>query len=119
MAGRECGKRLSHTGKQLDLVLIDGGGEFEDTLMLLVRKGRAGELFEASDQRSPKAKKAISMCSDRGMLTVIEMFTDFGGRMTLVVEIRDERGDCSLEVDVIFPERIVSINQQSVARGTS
>lgn len=41
MPGGECGKRLSHTRKQLDLVLVDGAGEFEDTAMLLVGEGRA------------------------------------------------------------------------------
>lgn len=58
------------------------------------------------------------MRRDRGMLTVIEMFTNLGGRMTLVVEIRDKRGDRSFKVDVVLPERIVSVNQKSVAWGT-
>ena len=32
--------------------------------------------------------------------------------MPMMIEVRDERGDGSLEIDIVFPQRIVGINQQ-------
>jgi hypothetical protein len=45
----------------------------------------------------------------------VERLAHLGRRVFLVVEIADERGDGALEVDVVFPEGIVSVDKQSLA----
>ena len=35
----------------------------------------------------------------------------------MVIEVADERGDGALEVDVVFPEGVVGINEEGLAGG--
>lgn len=60
------------------------------------------------------------MGSDRGALADVEMLADFVGSVNMVVEVRDERGNGALEVDIVLPERIVGVDKQRLvaeARG--
>jgi hypothetical protein len=33
----------------------------------------------------------------------------------VVIEVRDERGDRALEVDVVLPESVIGVNEQSLS----
>lgn len=58
------------------------------------------------------------MSRDGGVFATVQELSHLLRRVELMVEVGDERGDRSLEVDVVLPERIVSINQQGVSWGT-
>ena len=55
------------------------------------------------------------MGEDGCALLRVECLADFGGRVFMVVEIADERGDGALEVDVVLLQRVVGIDEQSLA----
>src|ERR1700733_2391144 len=73
---------------------------------------RFGQLFKTVDQRSPKALNAVAMRSNRRALTKIEMLANLFHCMHLVVEKRDERGNRSLEINIVLPKRVVRVDQQ-------
>ena len=49
------------------------------------------------------------------MLNAVEMATYLFGGVDPVVEIGDETGDGPLEVDVVLPEGVVSVDKQGLA----
>lgn len=55
------------------------------------------------------------MSGDGGVFAVIEVFADLGGSVDPVIEVGDERCDRPLEVDIVFPQGIVCIDQQRIA----
>ena len=61
-----------------------------------------------------EAVEAVAMGADCGVLDVIEVLADFLGCVDAVIEVGDEAGDGSLEVDVVFPESVVGVNKQGL-----
>jgi hypothetical protein len=59
--------------------------------------------------------EAIAMGLDGGVLDLIEMAADFFGSVNTVIEVRDEARDSAFEVDVIFPEGVVSVDEQGLS----
>ncbi len=108
---RQC---LGDAGKKLDLVVGDRIGEAVEAAVLLVGDGGAGELFEAIDQRAAEAAKTVTVGSDGGVLAVVQMLANLDWSVDLVVEVGDERGDGALEVDIVLPECVVGVDQESV-----
>jgi hypothetical protein len=47
--------------------------------------------------------------------TGVEGVADFGGRVLVVIQIADEGGDGALEVDVVFPEGVVGVDEEGLA----
>jgi hypothetical protein len=45
----------------------------------------------------------------------VQSLAHLGGRVLVVVQIADEGGDGALEVDVVFPQRIVGVDEQRLA----
>jgi hypothetical protein len=48
---------------------------------------------------------------------MVEMVADLFGRVNAMIEVGDERGDGALEVDIVLPQRIVCVKEQSLACG--
>ena len=46
----------------------------------------------------------------------VQSMTDFGRGVFVVIQVADECGDGALEIDVILPERVVSIDEERLAR---
>lgn len=59
------------------------------------------------------------MRGDGGVLAVVEMVTNLDGSVALMIEVGDEGGDGALEVDVVLPQRVVGIDEQSMPWRTS
>src|SRR5690349_9277811 len=55
------------------------------------------------------------MREDRFAFDSVERQADLGGRILVVIEKADERGDSAFEVDVVFPEGIVCVDEQRLA----
>jgi len=107
-------QRLSDTRKQLDLLLGDRLREANDAAMLLQRDRLCGELFEAGDEGPPKALHAVAVLLDRRAFNAVEVFADLFRRMHPMVEVGDEGGDGSLEVDIVLPQSVVRVEEQGV-----
>lgn len=63
--------------------------------------------------------ESISACGDGGPFDAVEALADLLGGVDTVVEIGDEGGDGALEVDVVFPERVVGIDEQGLMDGVA
>ena len=64
-----------------------------------------------------EAGEAVAVGEDGFALDGVEGLADFGGGVLVVVEIADERGDGALEVDVVFPEGVVGVDEEGLAGG--
>ena len=54
------------------------------------------------------------MGNDGRMFAMVEVLADLLGRVNVVIEVRDERCDGSLEVDIVLPKRVISIDEQGL-----
>lgn len=55
------------------------------------------------------------MSRNGGVFAVIEVLANLGWGMDTVIEVGDEVSNRPLEVDIVFPEGIVCVDQQRVA----
>ena len=119
VTGGEVGEGGCDVGEQFDLVVGDGLGEAGDALMLLRSDGGVRELLEAIDERAAEALEAVAVGGDGGVLALIKVVADLCGGVDAMVKVGDEGGDGALEVDVVFPERVVGVEQQSLGCGAA
>jgi len=118
MARGEVGDGEGDRGEELDLLIGDGLGEADDALVALRGDGCGGELLEAGDERKAEAGEAVAAGGDGGALDCVEVFADLFGGVDAVVEVGDEGGDRALEVDVVFPERVVGVDEEGLGAAT-
>ena len=117
MAGGEIGQGGGDVGEELDLMVGDGLGEVGDAVALFRGDGRVGELLKAGDEGVAEAVQAVAPGEDGGVFDAVEVAADLLGRVDAVVEVGDERGDGTLEVDVVLPEGIIRVDEQGLAGG--
>jgi len=53
------------------------------------------------------------------MLDLVEVAADLFGGVDAVIEVGDEAGDGALEVDVVFPEGVIGVDEQSLIGGAA
>jgi hypothetical protein len=58
--------------------------------------------------------EAVAVGADCGVLDAVEVFADLFGGVDAVVQVGDEAGDGLLEVDVVLPEGVVGVDEQSL-----
>jgi hypothetical protein len=119
VTGGEVGQRTCNVGQELDLLVGDGLGEAGDAFALFGGERFIGELFEAGDERLAEAVETVSVCGDGGVLDAVEVAADLFIAVNAVIEVGDERGDSSLEVDVVLPERIVGVYEERLSCGVT
>ena len=119
MAFGEGGDGGRDAGEKFDLAVGDGLREADDAVVLLVGEGSVGELLEAVDEGATEALEAVAVAGDGGALDVVEALADLLGGVDAVIEVGDEAGNRTLEVDVVLPERVVGIDQQGLISRTS
>ncbi len=56
------------------------------------------------------------MREDGFALDGVERLADLSGRVLVVVEIADKGGDGAFEVDVVFPEGVVGVDEEGLSR---
>ena len=116
MACGEIGESWSDVGEEFDLLVGDGLSEALDAAVLLGCEWDIGEVLETGDERAAKAVEAVAVGMNGGVLDTIEVATDFFGRVDAMVEVGDEAGDGPFEVDVVFPESVVGVDEQGLVR---
>ena len=107
-------KGFVDAGKELDFLVGDGVDEGDDAVVLVFGDGGVRELLEAGNQGAVKAFETVTVRGDGGMFAEVEMFADFFVGVDAVVEVGDERGDGALEVDVVFPEGVVGVEEEGL-----
>jgi len=73
-----------------------------------------GELLEAGDERTAEALKAITVFGDGCVFAEVEVFADFLVSVDAMIQIGDKGGDCTLEVDVVLPERVIGVEEKGL-----
>ena len=58
--------------------------------------------------------KAIAVRADGVVFDAIEVAADLLGAVDAVVEVGDEAGDGTLEVDVVLPKGVVGVDEQGL-----
>src|SRR5215831_6983799 len=84
---------------------------------LLVELGcdrERAEPFESVDERVREAVEAVSVLDDALAFDVVEDFADLVGLELVMVQEFDKARDRTLKVDVVFPERVVGIDEKSL-----
>jgi hypothetical protein len=56
--------------------------------------------------------QSITMCHDALALHIVKHFANLLGRKFVVIQKRNELRDRPLEIDIVFPERIVGVNEK-------
>jgi hypothetical protein len=108
----EIGESWGDVRKEFDLLVGDGLGEALDAAVFLGCERDVGELLETGDKRAAKAMETVAVGMDGGVLDAVEVVTDFFGSVDAMIEVGDEAGDGPLEVDVVFPEGVVCVDEQ-------
>src|SRR3954465_15261817 len=89
--------------------------EAVDLRMQFGRDRLRTQAFERIHQRMGKTVKAVSVLHDAFALYVVKHFTHLLRRERVVIEKRNEASDGTLEINIVFPEGIVCIDEESLA----
>jgi hypothetical protein len=119
MARGEVGEGGINVGEKFDLLVGDGLGEGFDAAVFLIGDRDVGKLLETDDERAAEAMETVAVGLDGGVLDLIEMAANLFRGVDAVIEIGDEAGDGALEVDVVFPEGVVGVDQQGLIRSVT
>ena len=114
VTGGEVGEGGVDAGAELDLLVGDGLGEAFDAAMLFFGEGDVGELLETGDEGAAEAVETVAVGADGGVLDAVEVSAHLFRGVDAMVEIGDEAGDGALEVDVVFPEGVVGVDEQGL-----
>ena len=72
--------------------------------------------FERANQRMPKAVQPIAMRDNALALHIVEHLPHLLRRKFVVIKKRNELGDRPLKIDIVFPKRIVRVDQKVLAK---
>ena len=104
-----------YAGEQLNIVLVNNAGKAVDTVDVLVGCGAGGQALITRNKRPAEAVEPIAVGEDGLVLNGVEVLANFGRGVRFVIEPGDEVGDGTLKVNVVFPERVVGVEKQSLA----
>jgi hypothetical protein len=114
MACREIFQCLWNVGQEFDRLLRNRAGKSFNLCMQFGRDWIDAEAFECIYERVSKAVQAVAMLYDALPLHVIQDFPYLLWRKFVMIQERNEARDGAFEVDVVFPEGVVGIDQQSL-----
>ena len=89
-------------------------GKAVNALVQLGRDRIDRELLEGLHQRMGEAVQAVSVLDDGVALHVVQHQANLLGRVFAMVEERDELRDRALEINVVLPERVIGVDEQSL-----
>src|SRR5271169_557626 len=75
--------------------------------------------LERVDQGMRKAVQPVAMRDDALALHIVEHFAHLLRRKFVVIEKRNEAGDRPLKINVVFPERIVRVDEKGLGKQAS
>src|SRR5579872_4927104 len=111
-------QRLANVRQELDRVVLDTMREAHDLRMRFRRNRGRAEPLKSSYKRMSKTVQAVSVSDDALALNVIEDFANLFGLKLVMIQERDEARDGALEIDVVLPQRIVGVDEESLSYGS-
>ena len=114
MTARKIFERLGDAGDDLDRVFGNLEGKLANGLMHFRLNGRVAQALKAIDQRIGEAVNAITMLDDAVALHLVQLGPHLNRRVLLMVEKGDEAGNRPLEVNVVFPERVIGVDEKGL-----
>src|SRR5437764_11706507 len=107
-------QRCGNLGNKFNRVIFDHVREGTN----LVAKFRGNRLFaealERVDQRVSEAVQAVSVLDDAFALDIVKDFANLLGTERVMIEEGNETRNRALEVDVVLPERVVGVDEESL-----
>src|SRR5271168_865800 len=92
----------------------DGVGEAVDLRAQFIRDGMHAEVLESAEQRMREAVQAVAMRDDALTLDLVEHSPHLFGRELVMIEKRSEVGDGLLKVNIVFPERVIGVDEEGL-----
>ena len=114
MTRGKFGQGVSDARKQFDLGLRDRVGEGHNALMPFGGDGGGRKMLETGHQGLSKALQSIAMSSNCAMLDTVQMLAHLSDGMDPVIQIGDEGTDGAFEVDIVLPQRVVGVEEESL-----
>ena len=71
--------------------------------------------LEGLDQRMCEAMQPVAVAHDGFAFHLIQHFPNLLGAVLVVIQERDKAGNGALEVNVIFPKRIVGVDEKTLS----
>ncbi len=106
---------LGHSGAHFNRMLGDDVRESDDGFVQRRRERFYGQAFKSLCQSVGEAVQSVTVADDALPLYFIQDFANFGGRIFVMIQERDEIGDGAFEIDVVFPKRVIGIDEQGLA----
>jgi hypothetical protein len=92
--------------------------ETHDLFVKLGRDGNRAQAFESIYQSMGKAVETVSVLHNAFALDVVEDFADLFGLELVMIEEFDEARDGALKVDVVLPECVVGVDEESLGQNS-
>ena len=72
------------------------------------------QALEGLDQRMCEAVQPVAVADDGFAFHLIQHFPNLLGAVLMVIQERDKAGNGTLKVDVVFPKRIVGVDEKTL-----
>ena len=118
MALRQVLESFGHFGQNLDRMLGNGVGKTIDLRMQLGRNRLDAQTLKGIDESMRETVQSVAVFHDAFALDIVEHFAHLLGRELVMIQKRDETGDGALKVDVVFPERVVGVDEKGLGQAS-
>src|SRR5215469_11010022 len=115
MPGRQVREGLGNLGKKFDRMILDGVSKASHLRPQFRGDRVCGQLLEGVDERVSEAVQSVSMLDDAFALDVVQNFAHLFGSEPMMIQERNKPADGALEVDVVLPERVVGVDEESLS----
>ena len=115
MPARKLRQRVRHTRQQFNLLFGNRVRKSANAFLFLFGNRGWAQPLKAGHHRMRKTRQAVPARKNRLALHGVQRLPHLGRRVFMMIQIADERRNRPLKVDVVFPERVVGINQQGLA----
>src|SRR5947209_12415535 len=115
MSRAEVSERLRNPRHELDRLLGYSACDSMDSLVQSWSDGLNRKPLEGVDQRNHETLQPIAVLLDPFSFHLVQDLAHLLRRKFLMVQKRNEAGDGPLEINIVFPERVISINEQGLA----
>jgi hypothetical protein len=112
MAFGQILKCFRHAAQNLNRVFSDGVDESADGLVQGWGKRLDCQTFESPYERVTETMQPVPVGDDALALDVVQNSAHLFGRIFMMVEERNKICDGAFKVNVVFPKRIVGIDEQ-------
>ena len=114
VAHGEVLQSFGNFGDELDGMIFNDVSEAADLCPEFGSDWGGTETLEGVDEGVGEAVQSVSVLNDAFALDVVQDFADLLGRELVMIQEGDEFRDGSLEVDIVFPERVVGVDEESL-----